>query len=383
MADYYEVLGVDKSASDDEIKKAYRKMSRKYHPDIAGPEYEDKFKEVNNAYAVLSDPDKRRMYDSGVDPNDPNAGGFGGASGFRMGDMSDIFGQFFGGAFSGGSQGPVPRTQPGRDALASATIDLKTAVFGGTTHIKINTFGLCQQCGGSGTANGSQPTTCPDCHGQGFRQKVVRTMLGQMMTSAPCERCEGNGTLISDPCPSCMGHGRVRTSREVGISVPAGIADESRIRLAHQGEVGEGGGAAGDLYVDVRIKADKRFTRSGDDLHCWIQVPMSWAALGHDMEIDTFDGKQKVTVPAGCQPEETIVLKNLGVTKLRQSGERGDLVAHVNVHIPTKLTDSERSLIEQFAASHDASASHVAQSSRPATGSQRKGFFSKLKDALS
>ena len=339
MADYYEVLGVDKSASDDEIKKAYRKMSRKYHPDIAGPEYEDKFKEVNNAYAVLSDPDKRRMYDSGVDPNDPNAGGFGGASGFGMGDMSDIFGQFFGGAFSGGSQGPVPRTQPGRDALASATIDLKTAVFGGTTHIKINTFGLCQQC-------------------------------------------EGHGTVISDPCPSCMGHGRVRTSREVGISVPAGIADESRIRLAHQGEVGEGGGAAGDLYVDVRIKADKRFTRS-DDLHCWIQVPMSWAALGHDMEIDTFDGKQKVTVPAGCQPEETIVLKNLGVTKLRQSGERGDLVAHVNVHIPTKLTDSERSLIEQFAASHDASASHVAQSSRPATGSQRKGFFSKLKDALS
>ena len=374
MADYYEVLGVDKSASDDEIKKAYRKMSRKYHPDIAGPEYEDKFKEVNNAYAVLSDPDKRRMYDSGVDPNDPNAGGFGGASGFGMGGMSDIFGQFFGGAFSGGSQGPVPRTQPGRDALASATIDLKTAVFGGTTHIKINTFGLCQQCGGSGTANGSQPTTCPDCHGQGFRQKVVRTMLGQMMTSAPCERCEGHGTVISDPCPSCMGHGRVRTSREVGISVPAGIADESRIRLAHQGEVGEGGGAAGDLYVDVRIKADKRFTRSGDDLHCWIQVPMSWAALGHDMEIDTFDGKQKVTVPAGCQPEETIVLKNLGVTKLRQSGERGDLVAHVNVHIPTKLTDSERSLIEQFAASHDASASHVAQSSRPATGSQRKGF---------
>ncbi len=170
----------------------------------------------------------------------------------------------------------VPRTQPGRDALASATIDLKTAVFGGTTHIKINTFGLCQQCGGSGTANGSQPTTCPDCHGQGFRQKVVRTMLGQMMTSAPCERCEGHGTVISDPCPSCMGHGRVRTSREVGISVPAGIADESRIRLAHQGEVGEGGGA-GDLYVDVRIKADKRFTRSGDDLHCWIQVPMSWA----------------------------------------------------------------------------------------------------------
>ena len=187
MADYYEVLGVDKSASDDEIKKAYRKMSRKYHPDIAGPEYEDKFKEVNNAYAVLSDPDKRRMYDSGVDPNDPNAGGFGGASGFGMGDMSDIFGQFFGGAFSGGSQGPVPRTQPGRDALASATIDLKTAVFGGTTHIKINTFGLCQQCGGSGTANGSQPTTCPDCHGQRLKPVVLAVTIGDKNISQFCE----------------------------------------------------------------------------------------------------------------------------------------------------------------------------------------------------
>ena len=176
MADYYEVLGVDKSASDDEIKKAYRKMSRKYHPDIAGPEYEDKFKEVNNAYAVLSDPDKRRMYDSGVDPNDPNAGGFGGASGFGMGDMSDIFGQFFGGAFSGGSQGPVPRTQPGRDALASATIDLKTAVFGGTTHIKINTS-VCASSAGArapptvlspppartATARGSGRRSCARC----------------------------------------------------------------------------------------------------------------------------------------------------------------------------------------------------------------------------
>ncbi|MSS11980.1 molecular chaperone DnaJ [Bifidobacterium tsurumiense] len=383
MADYYEVLGVDRSASEDEIKKAYRKMSRKYHPDIAGAEYEDKFKEVNTAYEVLSDAEKRRMYDSGVDPNDPrSAGGFG-AGGFDMGDMGDIFGQFFGGAFGGGGQGPTPRTQPGRDSLASASIDLKTAVFGGTANVNIATFGLCQQCSGSGSANGEKPVTCPDCQGQGFRQKVVRTMLGQMMTSTPCERCEGHGTIINNPCPSCMGHGRVRTKREVGVTIPAGINDGTRLRLASQGEVGEGGGAAGDLYIDVRVKPDKQFTREGNNLHCWIQVPMSWAVLGHDLDIDTFDGKQTVSIPAGTQPEDTIPMKGLGVTLLRGSnGERGDLIAHVGIHIPTKLSDEERSLMERFSESHDAKAQHVSQSSKPTTGA-KKGFFSKLKDALS
>ena len=180
MTDYYEVLGVDRSASDDEIKKAYRKMSRKYHPDIAGPEFEDKFKEVNNAYEVLSDPQKRQMFDAGVDPNDPNAGGMHGG-------------------FSG-----------------------------------------CQK--------GTQPAQCPDCHGQGYAQRVVRTMLGQMMTTAPCERCEGHGTVIENPCPSCLGHGRVRITRNVGVSVPAGVTNNTRLRLANQGEVGENGGVAGDLY---------------------------------------------------------------------------------------------------------------------------------------
>ena len=380
MADYYETLGVERGASDDEIKKAYRKLSRKYHPDIAGPEFEDKFKEVNNAYDVLSNPDKRRMYDSGVDPNNPNAGA-GGFSGAGFGDMSDVFSTFFGSAFGGGSQGPVPRTQPGRDALASASIDLKTAVFGGTAHVKINTFSLCQECGGSGAQGGAQPVTCPDCHGQGFMQKVVRTMLGQMMTTAPCERCEGHGTVIENPCPSCLGHGRVRVTRNVGVSVPAGVTNNTRLRLANQGEVGENGGVAGDLYVDIRIAQDDTFTRDGDDLHCWIQVPMSWAVLGHDLEIDTFDGKQSVSVPAGSQPDDTVTLKNLGVTHLNNKNERGDLVAHIAVKIPTKLTDDERALMERFAEKHDTDAQHVAVSARPTSGT-KKGFFSKLKDAL-
>ncbi|KAB8295422.1 molecular chaperone DnaJ [Bifidobacterium avesanii] len=381
MADYYEVLGVERTASEEEIKKAYRKMSRKYHPDIAGPEFEDKFKEVNAAYEVLSDSNKRQMYDQGVDPNNPQASaGFGGGS-FNMGDMGDIFGQFFGGGFGGAGQGPIPRTQPGRDALASVVIDLKTAVFGGVAHAEINTFALCQECGGTGAQAGSQPVTCPDCKGRGFAQKVVRTLLGQMMTSAPCERCEGHGTIIEKPCASCMGHGRVRAKRSVGVTIPAGIRDDSRLRLASQGEVGEGGGAAGDLYIDVRIKADKQYTRDGDDLHCWIQVPMSWAVLGHELTIETFDGPQKITIPAGCQPEDTVALKGLGVTKLRTQ-ERGDLVAHIAVHIPTKLNDRERDLMTQFGQLHDSSAGHVAQSSRPRNAG-KKGFFSKLKDALS
>lgn len=380
MTDYYEVLGVDRSASDDEIKKAYRKMSRKYHPDIAGPEFEDKFKEVNNAYEVLSDPQKRQMFDAGVDPNNPNAGGAGGFGG-GFTDMSDIFNMFTGGTFGGGNGGPTPRTQPGRDALATATIDLKSAVFGDTAHVKINTFGLCQKCAGTGCQQSTQPAQCPDCHGQGYAQRVVRTMLGQMMTTAPCERCEGHGTVINNPCQSCLGHGRVRITRNVGVSVPAGVTNDSRLRLANQGEVGENGGVAGDLYVDVRIMQDDTFTRDGDDLHCWIQVPMSWAVLGHELEIDTFDGKQVVNVPSGCQPDDIITLRNLGVTHLNGNGERGDLLVHVVVQIPTKLNDDERSLIEQFAQKHDAEAQHVSVGSRPASGS-KKGFFSKLKDAL-
>ncbi|WEV71697.1 molecular chaperone DnaJ [Bifidobacterium sp. ESL0790] len=378
MTDYYEVLGVERSASDEQIKKAYRKMSRKYHPDIAGPEYEDKFKEVNNAYEVLSDPDKKRMYDSGVDPNDPNASAGFSSAGF--GDMGDIFGQFFGNAFGGGNQGPIPRTQPGRDSLATASIDLKTTVFGGTAQVTINTFGLCPECGGTGTANDEKPVTCPDCQGRGMRQKVVRSMLGQMMTTAPCERCEGHGTIIEHPCPKCQGHGRIRTSRKVGVSVPAGIDDNTRLRLAHQGEVGEGGGAAGDLYVDIRVKRDKQFTREGDDLHCWIQIPMSWAVLGHQLDIETFDGKQEIDIPEGCQPEQTVSLKGLGVAKVKRPQERGDLVAHFSVHIPTKLSNDERELITKFGKSHDKGKAQVKQSSRPA--GERKGFFSKLKDAL-
>ena len=378
MADYYEVLGVDRGASDQDIKRAYRKLSRKYHPDIAGPEYEDKFKEVNNAYEVLSDPEKRRMYDAGVDPNNPQASQ--GAGAF---DMGDVFNQFFGGGFGGATQGPIPRTQPGRDALAQVSVDMKTAIFGGVVRAPISTYGLCQECGGSGAQKGTSPVTCPVCNGKGYAQKVVRTLLGQMMSQAPCERCEGHGTIIEHPCPVCNGHGRVPTRREVGVNVPAGVADGSRLRLASQGEVGEGGGAAGDLYVDITIKPDKHYTRSGQDLHCWIAVPMTWAVLGHQVDLETFDGQRQVDIPAGCQPDQEITIKGLGVTRLGNREERGDIIVHVLVQIPTKLDDDQRRLIEDFANSHDSEAKQVPQSAKPAGVGGRKGIFGKLKDIFS
>ncbi|MCI1901673.1 MAG: molecular chaperone DnaJ [Bifidobacteriaceae bacterium] len=380
MADYYEVLGVSRQASDDEIKKAYRKLSRKYHPDIAGPEFEDKFKEVNSAYEVLSDPDKRRMYDQGVDPNAPG-GGYGNASAGGFGDFSDVFSSFFGGGSGfGGAQGPIPRSQPGRDSLAGLNITLKDAVFGTVQNVDITTYSLCPDCSGSGAQNGEKPVTCPVCNGQGYRQQAVRTLLGQMMTSQPCERCEGHGTIIEHPCETCFGHGRVRAKRQVGVKIPAGIQTDTRIRLSSQGEVGEGGGAAGDLYIDVSIKPDKQFSRQGDDLHCWISIPMTWAALGHDVTIQTFDGEKNLAIPDGSQPDDTVPLKNLGVTHLHGNGERGDLVAHLQVEIPRNLNKKQRDLLDSFAKSHDKDGAAIPQQSRPVVA--RKGFFDRIKDAL-
>lgn len=378
MADYYETLGVSRQASADEIKKAYRKLSRKYHPDIAGPEFEDKFKEVNSAYEVLSDAEKRRMYDQGVDPNAPGGGYANANAGF--GDFGDVFSSFFGGGGFGTAQGPIPRSQPGRDSLASIGISLRDAVFGSVKNVDISTYALCPQCSGSGAKNGEQPVTCPECQGQGYRQQAVRTLLGQMMTTAPCERCQGHGTIIEHPCETCFGHGRVRTKRQVGVKVPAGIKNDTRIRLASQGEVGEGGGAAGDLYVDISIKPDKQFSRQGDDLHCWISVPMTWAALGHDVTLQTFDGERTMSIPEGAQPEDTVALKNLGVTHLQQNGERGDLIAHLQVEIPRGMTKKQRDLLESFAKIHDKDGAAIPQQSRPVE--VKKGFFDRIKDAL-
>lgn len=381
MADYYEVLGIDRTASQDEIKKAYRKLSRKYHPDIAGAEFEEKFKEVNTAYEVLSDDDKRRMYDQGVDPLNPDSAY--GASSAGFDDVSDILNTVFGGAFGGArSRGPVPRSQAGRDSLASVSIDLKTAVFGGVQNITVPTYAVCPDCSGSGSAGGSEPVTCPECHGSGTVQSVRHTLLGQMVTSQPCARCEGHGTVIEDPCGRCHGHGRVRTNRTVGVNIPAGIENDTRLRLNGQGEVGEGGGPAGSLYVDVSIAKDKQFTRQGNDLHCWITVPMTWALLGHTAVVSTFDGDQEVEIPAGSQPGASVSLDGLGVMDIRDNSRRGKVVVHILISIPEKVNDQERGLIEKFAQKHKDDDFVPEQSSRPLEQNQG-GFFDRLKHAFS
>lgn len=375
--DYYSVLGVGRDASDAEIRQAYRRLARKYHPDIAGKQYETKFEEVNQAYSVLSDPKKKQMYDAGIDPDHPqqSAAGFG-ASDF--GGFSDIFSDLFNTGFSGSSRGPVPRKHAGSDSLTHLTISLKDAVFGAVKNIKIDTYGVCPTCGGTGSADGSAPVTCPVCHGTGYRQRVSNTLLGQMVSTQPCDNCQGHGTIFMHPCPTCHGEGRVRMNRTVEVRIPAGITDKTRIRLASQGAVGEGAGPAGDLYVDVTIAHDKLFTRSGDDLHCWVRVPMTWAALGHGLTVDTFDGPQQATIPAGSQEGSIITLPGLGVTHLNNPEHaRGNLDIHLQVRIPTALTKKQKDLLTAFAQSYtDKSA--LRQQAGPIEG--HKGFFSKLRN---
>ena len=372
--DYYEILGVSRDASDDEIRKAYRRLARKYHPDIAGKEYEGKFEKVNEAYAILSDPQKKKMYDAGVDPNHPQQPGFDPNS---FSGFSDIFSDFFGGGFGSANRGPIPRKQPGSDALTHLTVSLKDVVFGAVKDVHVDTYGVCPTCHGSGSTDGSQPVQCPVCHGSGFQQKVSTTLLGQMVSTQPCENCNGHGTIFTHPCETCHGDGRVRTQRTVGVKVPAGIRDKTRIRLASQGAVGEGAGPAGDLYVDVTIAPDKQFTRSDDDLHCWLRVPLTWAALGHDVTVSTFDGNKTAHIPEGTQAGSVITLEGLGVTHLGHEGERGNLQIHVQVRTPSNLTKKQKDLLRAFADSYD-DKSALTQQAQPIE--QKRGFFSKLKN---
>lgn len=376
---YYDILGVSETASQDEIKRAYRKMSRKYHPDLAGPEFEEKFKDVNNAFDVLSDPDKRRLYDQGVDPNQASAG-FAGAQQFN--DFGDIFSQFFGQGFTNAApQEHMSRQQKGRDTLTNLTISLQEAAFGVQKTIEIQTYSLCPDCQGTGSQHNKKPIQCPDCQGTGYKQTIRHTLLGQIMSSAPCDRCQGYGTIIEDPCPQCQGQGRVKVKRKVSIKVPAGINDGMRVRLASQGEVGECGGPAGDLYVNITVKPDKVFTRQNDDLHCWVKVPMAWAVLGHTLDINTFDGSQSIEINAGTQQEDVIVKKNLGMTRLN-SDSRGDLYVHVQIEIPTNLTAHQKELMEEFAQSRQETdnTDPISQESQPIKN--KKSFFDRIKDAL-
>ncbi len=367
--DYYALLGVSRDASPEEIKKAYRRLARELHPDVnPDPEHQEKFKAVTAAYEVLSDPEKRQMYDLGGDP-------LSGRGGFQGGfDFGDIMNAFFGGG--SGRRGPRSRVRRGQDALIRVNVDLATAVFGGTQELTVDTAAVCDTCTGTGLAAHSEETTCPMCKGQGELQSVQRSFLGNVMTSRPCPQCQGFGTVIQHPCPECSGEGRVRTRRTLTIRIPGGVDTGTRIQLQGEGEVGPHGGPAGDLYVEVQVKRHPIFERDGDSLHCMVSVPMAQAALGTTIELETLDGPQTVTIAAGTQPGHVQTMRGLGVTRLRGSG-RGDLHVHVDVKIPTKLDERERELLRELAGlSKDDT---VIGGTESAGG----GFFGRLKDAFS
>ena len=343
--DYYAVLGVAKDATPEEIKKAYRKLARALHPDV-NPSEEERFKEVTAAYEVLSDPEKRQVVDLGGDPLAPGGGGGAGGFGAGFGGLGDIMDAFFGGG--GSSRGPRGRARPGADALLRLDFELAETAFGVKREVTVDTAVLCHTCEGEGSAPGTHPETCSQCKGAGEIQQVTRSFLGQMVTARACPRCGGYGSIIASPCRDCGGEGRVRGRRTLTVKVPAGVEDGMRIRLNGEGEVGPGGGPAGDLYIEIHERQHPLFEREGDDLHYQLKVPMTAAVLGTTVELETLDSKEQITVKAGTQPGSTVTLSARGVPHLRRGG-RGDLYIHVDVEIPTRIDAEQEKLIRELA----------------------------------
>lgn len=371
MTDYYQDLGVSRDASVEDIKRAYRRLARKLHPDVnQGTEAEEAFKKVSRAYEVLSDPDKRRSYDLGVDPfAQAGAGGFNG----QAFSFSDVMDAFFGGG-TAAARGPRSRVHRGQDALVRMDIGLHSAVFGSEEQLTIETAVRCSICHGDGSQPGTGVSRCAMCRGRGEVQSVQRSFLGQVMTSRPCQNCHGYGTVITHPCFECSGQGRIRTRRTLTLKVPAGVDSGTRIQLAGEGEVGTGGGPAGDLYVEIAVTPHPTYTRRGDDLHCTVEIPMTAAALGTTIELETFDGAHPLELRAGAQPGDVSTVRGLGVTHLRGTG-RGDLIVHASVQTPTRLTEQQEDLLRQLATlrGEDRAVGRLAEAD--------KGLFGKLRDA--
>ena len=377
MADYYELIGVPRTATAEEIKKAYRKKARELHPD-ANPgdaAAEERFKQVAQAYEVLSDADARARYDRfgeagvGSAAGGPNIGDM-----FTGGGFGELFDAFFGGGggpFGGGGRGGPAGPPRGQDLEAVADITFSQAVFGATVPVEVRTALRCDDCGGSGAGSGTQPVTCSECNGRGQVQRVRQSMLGQMVTSSACPRCGGLGQVIVTPCQSCKGDGRVITEKTYQVDVPAGVDTGSTLRLTGRGAVGPRGGGAGDLYVHIRVAAHDTFTRDGDDLVADLPISMVQAALGTKIMLPTLDGEEEITVPAGTQPGKEFVFRQRGAHRLHGRG-RGDMRVRVNVQIPTKLTEFETDLLTKYA-----------QSRGEAVGSGEHGLFSRIKSAFS
>ena len=379
--DPYAVLGVDRDADADTIKKAYRRLARQYHPDVnSDPGASERFKEVSAAYEVLSDPEKRRVYDLGGDPF--GGGGFGQGAGFSFTDIMDAF---FGGQQATG-RGPRPRQRRGQDALVRIDLELAEAAFGATRELKVDTAVLCSTCRGSGAAEGSRPITCETCHGRGEVQHVQRSFLGEIRTLRPCAACRGYGEIIPEPCRECAGDGRVRSRRAITVKIPPGVDTGTRVQLSGEGEVGPGGGQPGDLYVEVHVAPHPVFQRDGVDLHCQVSVPMTAAALGTtvelplleaDLDTDGIELERSIAldIGPGTQAGSEKVLRGRGVPSLR-SGARGDVIVTIAVETPTRLDERQEELLRELASlRHEESPDGRIQPTP-------KGVFGRIRDAF-
>ena len=370
--DYYEVLTVTREASDGELKTAYRKLAMQYHPDRNpnNPAAEDKFKECSEAYGVLSDPEKRAAYDryghAAFQGGGPTAGNpFQGGGGAQ--DLGDIFGDLFGEMFNMGGQRKASRVQRGRDLRYDLTLEFEEAVFGKEQEIKIRRMEVCDDCHGTGAANGKAPITCTQCAGRG----QVRYQQGFFSVARTCSVCNGTGMLVVDACKTCRGETRVQKEHAILVKVPAGVEQDTRIRYQGEGETGKFGGPAGDLYVVLNVKAHKFFERDGDDLHCVLPISFPQAALGTELEIETLDGSATIKVPEGTQSGKEFKLRGKGVPHLNDHG-KGDLVVEVRVAVPNRLTKPQRELLKQLA--ETMTVENVPTS---------RGLFSKVKDIFS
>jgi molecular chaperone DnaJ len=350
--DYYEVLGISKGASEDEIKKAYKKMARKYHPDLNpdNKEAEETFKEVNEAYEILSDPGKKARYDqyghAGVDPNFGAGAGFDG--GFDFGDLGDIFGSFFGGGFGGGRRTNPNAPQRGESIRLSLTISFEEAAFGCSKEVTVERMEQCGTCSGSGCAAGTTPEVCPECHGSGQVQVRRQTPMGVFATSAPCGRCGGKGRIIHQPCPDCKGTGAVRKRKTIKASIPAGIDNGQTISIRGQGHTGKNGGPAGDLLITITVRPHELFRREGTSVLCEAPITFAQAVLGAELEIPTIDGKVKYELPEGTQTGTTFRLKGKGIPSINGRG-RGDQYVTVYIETPRNLNREQKDALKKFA----------------------------------
>lgn len=365
--DYYEVLGIERNASEEDIKKAFRRLAFQYHPDRnKEPGAEAKFKEISEAYEVLSSPDKRAAYDR-----------FGHAAGegwtaresadFGFGGLGDIFETFFGGVSATATRGP----RQGSDLNMEFTLTLEEVATGVEREIEIKRIENCSVCNGLGSKPGTQSAKCPSCRGTGQVRKTQRSVFGSFVNITTCDRCEGEGTIITDPCTNCRGTGRERQTRKLKVRVPAGIEDGSQIRLSSEGNAGARGGPPGNVYILVHVQEHPLFTREGDDIILDFPLNIAQAALGYEVEIPTMNGREKVRIPAGTQSGRVFRVRDRGLPHLQRSG-RGDLLVRVNVHIPTSLTEQQKKLLEDLARTLEESDN----------SSNDKGFFKRMKDAF-